>query len=115
MTPRAVLPVVLLLIALAGCDEDSSGPSTTSADQPGEAPAQTTSTAAPDPAACEKVSKKLEGLTLSEAKQRAERAGCPLRVVARDGEDLPVTQDFLEARINVKVEDDRVTSVDGLY
>jgi hypothetical protein len=40
-----------------------------------------------------------------------EERGLTLRVVRRDGVDLPVTADFSETRINVAVEGDIVTDI----
>jgi PASTA domain len=44
------------------------------------------------------------GDTVEEATATLEAAGFTLRVVQRDGEDLAVTADFLENRVNVAVE-----------
>ncbi len=42
--------------------------------------------------------------SVEEATATLEAAGFTLRVVQRDGEDLAVTADFLENRVNVAVE-----------
>jgi beta-lactam-binding protein with PASTA domain len=44
------------------------------------------------------------GDSVEEATATLEAAGLTLRVVRRDGEDLPATADFVEDRINVAVE-----------
>ena len=54
---------------------------------------------------------KLEGRKIRKAKKIAEKHGCTVRVVKKDGEDLPVTMDFSYNRINVSVRDRRVKKV----
>lgn len=54
---------------------------------------------------------KLEGKKIRKAKRIAERHGCTVRVVKRDGEELPVTMDFSYNRINVSIRDKRVKKV----
>ena len=44
------------------------------------------------------------GESVEDATATLEEAGLTLRVVRRDGEDLPGTADFLENRVNVAVE-----------
>ncbi len=44
------------------------------------------------------------GDSVEDATETLEDAGLTLRVVRRDGEDLPVTADFVENRVNVAVE-----------
>jgi PASTA domain len=44
------------------------------------------------------------GKTVEDATATLEAAGFTLRVVRRDGENLPATADFLENRVNVAVE-----------
>ncbi len=51
------------------------------------------------------------GLTVEEAGAMAEDEGRPWRVVSEDGEDLPVTMDFVEDRLNFAVEDGVVVEV----
>jgi hypothetical protein len=53
----------------------------------------------------------LVGLPLADATAMVEERGLTLRVVRRDGVDLPVTADFSETRINVAVEGDIVTDI----
>jgi len=54
---------------------------------------------------------KLEGEKIRKAKRIAEKHGCTVRVVKRDGEELPVTMDFSYNRINVSVRNRRVKKV----
>ena len=51
------------------------------------------------------------GPTLRAAEQTAKRAGCSVRVVRRDGEDLIRTDDAVNDRINVEVEQDLVVRI----
>jgi hypothetical protein len=59
--------------------------------------------------------RELVGLRVGKAKRVAERHGCTLRVVRRDGEWLVVTQDFRTDRINVAVRDRVVRRIVGIY
>jgi hypothetical protein len=54
----------------------------------------------------------LVGVSEDEATTLAEQNGWTLRVVRRDGEDLAVTEDYSESRVNVAVEAGVVLSVD---
>ena len=49
------------------------------------------------------------GESVADATATLEAEGLTLRVLRRDGEDLPATADFLENRVNVAVE----TQADG--
>ena len=51
------------------------------------------------------------GLTEDEATDAAEACGWILRVVRRDGEDLPATLDLRPNRVNVEVTDGEVTAI----
>jgi hypothetical protein len=53
----------------------------------------------------------LVGLTEDQATAAAEACGWILRVVHRDGEDLPVTLDLRPNRVNVEVTDGEVTAI----
>jgi hypothetical protein len=53
----------------------------------------------------------LVGLPHKEAKDLADKAKIPNRVIKRDGKDLPSTMDFVENRLNFTVEKDIVTAV----
>ena len=59
--------------------------------------------------------RRLIGRRLPRARQIAHAHGCSVRVVKRDGESLPVTEDFSWTRIDVAVNDGRVTGIDGVY
>lgn len=108
---------ILFLVALfAGCGETDDAAAPAAPDTPVTAPAVQDPVAQPaDPAACERLSRRLEGWPIERARTRAERERCPLRVVERDGEQLAVTDDFSESRINVRVDAGRVTKVTGLF
>ena len=51
------------------------------------------------------------GLETEAAGDLAEENDLPWRVVREDGEDLPVTMDFVEDRLNFAVEDGKVVDV----
>jgi hypothetical protein len=51
------------------------------------------------------------GLETEAAGDLAEENDLPWRVVREDGEDLPVTMDFVENRLNFAVEDGKVVDV----
>jgi hypothetical protein len=53
----------------------------------------------------------LVGLTEDEATEAAEACGWILRVVQRDGEELPMTMDLRPNRVNVEVTDGEVTAI----
>jgi hypothetical protein len=53
----------------------------------------------------------LVGLTEDEATEAAEALGWEVRVIRRDGEDLPMTMDLRTNRVNVEVTDGEVTEV----
>ena len=53
----------------------------------------------------------LVGLTEGDTTEAAEACGWILRVVRRDGEDLPATRDFRPNRVNVEVTDGEVTAI----
>jgi beta-lactam-binding protein with PASTA domain len=74
-----------LAISACGDDDDSSDEATTE---------QTAAADVPD----------VIGQSVDEATATLEEAGMTLRVVKRDGEDLPSTADFVENRVNVAVE-----------
>ena len=59
--------------------------------------------------------RRLIGKRLPRARDAARAYGCIVRVIKRDGESLPVTEDFSWTRINVAVFDGRVTGIDGIY
>jgi beta-lactam-binding protein with PASTA domain len=88
MRALLVSAVLALTVTAAACgdDDDSSADVSTS-----EVP---TTADVPD----------VIGDSVEDATATLEAAGLTLRVVRRDGEDLPSTMDFLEHRVNVAVE-----------
>ena len=52
------------------------------------------------------VARQLVGLSLHDANELANRSGCHLRVVRRDGKGLTVTADLHTRRINIETEGD---------
>jgi hypothetical protein len=54
--------------------------------------------------------KTLVGLTLEEARQRAAAKGSTIRVCSRDGVSFPGTADLRPERVDVHVENDKVTA-----
>jgi hypothetical protein len=94
MRALLVTTVVAMTLTAAACDDD--GPS---ADDP---MSETTVVLdIPD----------VVGDSVADATATLEAAGMQLRVVRRDGEDLPTTMDFIENRVNVAVETQDGTEV----
>ena len=92
MRALLVSAVLALTVTAAACgDDDSSADVTTSEGPTTEVP---TTADVPD----------VIGDSVEDATATLEAAGLTLRVVRRDGEDLPSTMDFLENRVNVAVE-----------
>ena len=86
MHALVVAPVVALTLAISACGDD---------DSPDDAATEETATSdVPD----------VIGDSVEDATATLEEAGLTLRVVRRDGEDLPGTMDFVEERVNVAVE-----------
>ena len=86
MRGLVVVPVMAMTLAISACgDDDSSDEATTE---------ETVAADVPD----------VIGDSVQDAMATLEEAGFTLRVVRRDGEDLPGTADFLENRVNVAVE-----------
>ena len=54
---------------------------------------------------------RLVGMSEADAVTEAEAQGWDVRVVARDGEEFPITMDYSTARVNLTVENDVVTKV----
>lgn len=77
-----------LTVSACGDDDDSS--------------AEATEQEASDTAAADLPD--IVGQTVDEATATLEADGMTLRVIKRDGEDLPATMDFLDNRVNVAVE-----------
>jgi hypothetical protein len=85
-----LVPVVALAFALSACGDDDDA-----AD--GEATEEAVTADAADVP-------DVVGESVEDATATLEAAGFTLRVVRRDGENLPGTADFLENRVNVAVE-----------
>ena len=85
--------VVAMTLGVSACGSDESSDN-----------APTEDTATDDTAAAEVPD--VIGDSVENATATLEAAGFTLRVVQRDGEDLAVTADFLENRVNVAVESD---------
>jgi beta-lactam-binding protein with PASTA domain len=85
MRSVVVIVVVAMSLGVSACGDDSSDGSATEA---------TTAAGVPD----------VVGDSVDDATATLEAAGFTLRVVQRDGEDLPATMDFVETRVNVAVE-----------
>jgi hypothetical protein len=127
-TRRAAVSALIALTAVAGLaacgDDDDSGSSSSTAppetEAPGteapegtEAPDDTDSpgdTAAGEPTV-DAATDVLVGLSEDDAEEAADEQGWTIRVVVRDGEDLPATMDFRPERVNVEVTDGEVTAV----
>jgi beta-lactam-binding protein with PASTA domain len=88
MRALVIASVVALAVTVSACgDDDDSSSATTTA-------AESLDADIPD----------VIGESVDEATATLEDAGLTLRVVRRDGEDLPGTMDFVETRVNVAVE-----------
>jgi hypothetical protein len=116
MRARTLLvPVVAVVLAACGEAPPPGSGSEGDADQVIGAPAQRSPARPQHPARCKRLAARLEGVDLATAQASARKAGCVLRVVARDGQELAVTEDLSASRINVRVEDGTITKVAGLY
>jgi len=89
---RALLVSAVLAVSVtaAACGDDDSAADVTTSDAPSTADVSDV----PD----------VIGDSVEDATATLEDAGLTLRVVRRDGEDLPSTMDFVENRVNVAVE-----------
>src|SRR5213080_2551111 len=99
---KALALLAVALPALAGCGDDKS---TTTA---------TTSAAAvncPAEGASSFDANELVGMTPAAAEEKAKGHGCTVRVTRQDGKDLPATLDHRPDRVNVAVENGKVTEV----
>jgi beta-lactam-binding protein with PASTA domain len=85
MRSLVVIIAVAMSFGISACDDDSSDATETE---------ETTAVDVPD----------VVGDSVDTATATLEAAGFTLRVVQRDGEDLPATADFVEERVNVAVE-----------
>jgi len=62
----------------------------------------------PPPGQQQDMRSEIIGMTEAEAEVYAQATGVPFRVTQRDGEDLPVTMDYVPGRINAVVEGETV-------
>ena len=81
-----VVPIIAMALGISSCGDDDSSDDTTAE--------ETVAADVPD----------VLGDSVEDATATLEEAGLTLRVVRRDGEDLAVTMDFVEDRVNVAVE-----------
>jgi hypothetical protein len=114
---RAALLVALVVAAAAaaGCGEDRGFGAAEDPDARVHAPVQRSTRPPADRATCRRLSRRLPGRRLARAAAMARKARCALRVVIRDGRDLPVTEDFSRSRVNVAVTSATVVRVVGLF
>lgn len=110
------LAVLLAVAAFAGCGDDEERPAAPPApdDPVSSGPVDPSTPAAPatPTKTCKRLGPRLVGVALPAASARAERRGCTLRVAVLDGEPQVLTEDYLPARINVRVRDDVVTRIE---
>ena len=86
MRTSLLVSVLAAALAITGCgDDDSADDAETEESVPADIP-------------------DVIGDSVEDATATLEDAGFTLRVVTRDGEDLPSTADFVENRVNVAVE-----------
>jgi len=135
----AALAAAVLVVTATACGDDDNDPATADStqspatepaattDAPATSPPETTvpdisepTSSAPQSSATgdcaeepteETADELLVGLTEDEATEAAEACGWILRVVRRDGEDLPMTMDLRTNRVNVEVTDGEVTAI----
>ena len=101
-------------VVTAESGPDTTEPSTTAPDTTApdsSAPPSSGAADCADEPTEESADELLVGLTEDEATAAAEACGWILRVVRRDGADLPVTLDFRPNRVNVEVTDGEVTAI----
>jgi len=86
MRTLAIVTIMATTLAISSCgDDDSSNDAATEETVPADVP-------------------DVIGDSVEDATATLEAAGMTLRVVRRDGEDLPATLDLIENRVNVAVE-----------
>jgi hypothetical protein len=92
------------LLALAGCggDVEPSNPDPTVTTSAGTPP-PASGTGPGDAAGAAAVAASVVGLGEAAAVSRIEQAGYTWRILARDGEDFPVTMDYSETRIGLQI------------
>ena len=87
MRRLVVVPVIAMALGISSCGDDDDSSDDTTANE-------TVAADVPD----------VLGDSVEDATATLEEVGLTLRVVRRDGEDLAVTMDFVEDRVNVAVE-----------
>jgi len=113
--------LVTICAAAAACGDDDRADAGGAPDPPDTPVTSSPPSAVPSPrppvstASCRRLGRRLPGRRLVVAERMAHEARCPLRVVRRDGLDLPVTEDFSPSRINVAVRAGRVVRMTGLF
>lgn len=127
----AVLTIVALSSIVVACGNDGPGSATSapSSEAPiteapiTEAPATESPATSPDEATApestspeelpteESASALLVGKSEDDAQAAADDAGWGFRVARRDGEDLALTMDLREDRVNVEITDDVVSAI----
>ena len=86
MRAFVVVPLMAMTLAISACGDDDSSDDT--------ATEESVAVDVPD----------VIGDSVEDATATLEEAGLILRVVQRDGEDVPGTADFIDNRVNVAVE-----------
>ncbi len=86
MRAFVVVPLMAMTLAISACGDDDSSDDTTTE--------ESVAVDVPD----------VIGDSVEDATATLEEAGLILRVVRRDGEDVPGTADFIDNRVNVAVE-----------
>ncbi len=113
---RAAVLLIAAAVALASCGGDEERPAAPAApdDPVMSTPAEPAAPAGPatSPKACERLGRRLTGVRVPAASDRAARRGCTLRVAVEDGAPLALTEDYSPQRINVRVRDGVVTGVE---
>ena len=89
-----VVTVMAMTLSVSACGDDDDDSSDDAATEETVSAEETVAADVPD----------VIGDSVEDATATLEDAGLTLRVVRRDGEDLPATADFLENRVNVAVE-----------
>jgi hypothetical protein len=107
--------VLLVLAAFAGCGDDERAAAPAGPDDPVSAPPrepEPDSGPGTPPRECERLARRLAGLTVPAATEHATLKGCTLRVAVQDGEPQVLTEDFQPGRINVRVTGGVVTRLE---